>query len=144
MNKNTNNSEIKIVDCEIINFSRFLLKEVLENLEKIIYCEYSRPYRMGVHWWIMIYFEKNNKIICYKTNFFIDDYLYDKTIDFFETKINWNSNFKYFEWGFWNHVFLNSFTKLEIKKDYFIYNNFKIRSSVLWVFSFIIEQLKCS
>jgi len=135
---------IKIKDCKIEELSIISLKEILEKKENIIYVEYASSWRMGNKGGILIYLKKENEIICYKTNLYTNQIIYEKCVAFFKENNDSLKNwfyFKYYDGWFGNHVFLNQLKKLKIKKDYFTYKNFKIKSSVIWVFSFIKEQI---
>ena len=133
-----------------------LSSEILDNISvnDIIYAEIADPGAMGRAGNIMLYIIKNSNLICYETNIFMDEKLYDSAEKLIRDQEYYNENFDYtfyyIDGSMGNSVFMNKSIfinkdeSLDIGKGFFIYNKnnekYRIYSSCEGVFDHIVSE----
>ena len=110
---------------------------------------------MGNEGGVMLYIIKDDKLICYETNIYKDENIYNAAVDILkknsistrhDNKKNENGIFKFYGGGMGNNVFINKEASLEIGNGYFIYaqndKEYVIFSSVQGVFPRVASAIR--
>jgi len=109
-----------------------LSTEILDTLpiDKVLYAEYAMPDAKGNAGEVMLYIIKDRNLICYKTNIFNNESIYNKAINDlkrnqftsrYKDVINEDGIFKFYSGGYGNNVLINKNISLEIRHGYFVY-----------------------
>jgi hypothetical protein len=133
-----------------------LTKSLIENIKpkEIIYAEMASGGGMGNTGGIMLYLIKDDTLICYETNIFEDEEIYNQAAELLLKHQDTFENadvelqdilFDHFYGGMGNNVFVKKNINLEINEGYFIYKKdskeHKILPSVQGVFNSVVYAM---